>query len=1232
MAKNLIDWIKERIDQNPDQAGVQLVSPKLQQGINDATGNLRGFFSNAANQAVKIAQPAADFITGTNNDTQGYTPSLPLRAAAAVQTAVKPATDYLEKPFTFADQMAQNPSPAFKIASIPAGVVQSSANTPQLIYKGGKDLTGDVQGIASGHPSTPQQVIAHGMSLLEGLTNLLGVGGAAKIGVNLGEQALKDVIIQGAKQGGLYGGAYGLMQGLENNGNAASVPEQFGKAIPSTIQGGVTGAVAGGVLAGSGWKIADLIDQRTQRINLDKVNQMLDEYHAAEKAGNLSPEESKNLALVNTMLKEYKAKEAQFTPPAIPKEPLVTQPLNAYQKLVLEPQRYFQKVLGDSYPAFKQQVFDKLSQAKGDMADWKTAANQRVESLGIKAGSQDSALIQKVGEGKLNQEQLIAQVGEQRAKKINNAINVFRQIYNETRDFANARRTAAGLPEIPFKADYFRHTGDAPSFLNSFTGAGERSASIMKKSSETTNFDAVKGFSSYIEKAGQAGFIDPLVPQFEKVSKTLAKQGAHPQITDYLDNWITHQIQGITKAPTNNELVNQAIGVGDKLVGNVKKNQILFNAASVVNQGGNVPGAAWDVGTKPGGAMDVVKGTMNFIKNAVQLDKSNFFKDRLYSQPGSFEGNWLKKFQNAGGTAIEKADTVFSKYIGSLYYEQALRNGIKDPINYAGDMTQAAVGGRGIGDRSLLQASKLGTTLVPFSLEVQNNINKIAEMAGDKRYGALVGLAFTNFGLNAATKALTGSAPFIDPIGAAIESYNQLTGQNGKNPNAIKSVGILINEALKFSPMAQNVVASMYPIAQSLVAVNGTSLIPDSQDLFGTQDPTRFGSANMYLQPLLDKNFMEVIAKYNPIGGGNQLKKTVEGVKAGINGYTTSKYGNVTSPANQDILSRAQMALFGQWSNAKTQDFFSKEGNKSLTKSQSDVYRTMSPAVRDTFFNSAQEVNQQKAAGDAGTNIFAKIMGSGTPSDVNMDTSKMTKAQKQAMLTVIDKKLSNGGDITPQEVQLKYFDKYDSMPTSTQYEKDMQYGEGFKAAKAVYNDQYASDTTRAQVLQKAGISEEEVQYNIVASSNDTNQTQFVQESLAKLDPKARDAFLLRGRSMVDNQMLLSDAVVSRLEKAGTISSAEAETLKSLTFVRDPSYKGKDGVVLGNTPYKPVATNVNGSGKVNKVAYKVAGTELKSSKLTSPKIKIVAPTALKALKIKSPKLQAGKNWRSIKLKA
>lgn len=1189
MAKNLIDWITSQVDQNPEKDGIQLVSPQMKQNANNAVTGIKSLFSDAGQNIVRIAK-------GNVGD-QGYTPSLPLRAAAATQRAFQPTINYLEKPATFADTMAQSPNIAAKIMSVPAGIAQGLVNTPQSVYRGGKSLATDVGGIATGNAPTPQAVIAHGMPLLEGLTNLLGIGSTAGVAANLGEQGFKQALISGAKTGAGFGAATGAMQGLKAGENASSVPSQVAGAIPSVIQGGLTGAVVGGALSGLGWKIGDLIDQRTQRINLDKVNQMLDEYHAAREAGTLSPEAASQLAVVEKLKRDY-----QNAPSTVDS---VKAPKNMFTKIR-------DATIGDS----------SIRGSLGVIANDGPVGQQiskKIEEANLQKSMLSGGAIDKLHRAvsvlKPEEIRSFSDVAEGKSQPISvnqaMAVDTWKQIAAQI----HTQATEIGM-DIGKIENYFPHfslseKGQPTLDSNYFPGRTTNVAygNLTKSRTGAENYDTnPRVLFDYIDHAYSTIVNQKMFGVADKDLYDLAKKTNNPnQVATYLD-----QILG----------KNQPKGVVDqvsKTLTGVQSVTKLGPLSSLTNLTQNISTAIrTDIPTVTRTIGKIIANPDESFSNARKAGEitSNVLED--YTGGGNIVSKWIH-FIGMEGT--EKFNRVVA---------------VNSGMDYASKMAQKALGGS---QSAIRELDRLGISL----LDVRNGLTEDQLLKAGRQISQE-----TQFSTS------PGDLPYgwKTPAGKVATQFKSF---------AYKQTGFLKDQSVRIAQEAAK--GNLAPLATTLTAYGIVApvigeIISDARSVFQNKKRTSTGGKR-YVENILAATSFGLLdslpglaGQYGESGVASTLAgPTVGTALQGLTAYSDAAKGvdnyDLTKSIQQNLdpsnktsrLLLKQIPAVGQTiSNTFVPNSYIQNQtigdttlgvNNGLNKSNERLYQDIKktdPQAASNFKINNQQSDQPSK------NIIAKLMGQNRGS-APTDVTKMTKAQKQAQLTIINEKAANGMDLTPDDVQIKYLDKYSSMPEKTTYEKSVKFSEGLKQAKAVFGDQYASDATKKAILDKTGISPQEVQYNQVASGNDTDQAQFIQEQLVNLDPKARDAFLLMGRSMVGNTQLVSDNVIGKLEDAGVVSKEEGNALKRVSYVRDNEYTGKDAIKIGTSTYKPVIGKTSGAVSKIKVTAESLGAK-KGRRLTSPKIKISSPGAatIKAFKISTPKLQSGKNWRSIKLKA
>jgi hypothetical protein len=530
-----------------------------------------------------------------------------------------------------------------------------------------------------------------------------------------------------------------------------------------------------------------------------------------------------------------------------------------------------------------------------------------------------------------------------------NASNTFRKMYDEILNTVNDNHLAEGLEPIVKRKDYFRHMQEMASSGDSFLstlisgGSGEKSASIFKtREGNKTTYDAVGGFIDYLDKAARAGFTDTIAPTIKRLSADLKKASAPGQVTGYLDDY-ADQILGITK--DEGALVNAANTVGGKM----RQAKVLGNPGSVVSQGLNVA-----IGANDAGWGNYLKGLGSKEANEA-VKQSSYILDRAQRTPLSLEKGW-GKVKATLGAVLQEADVFSTKTIWKGFYEKAKRLGEKNPILYADDATEAVVGSRGIGGFAKLQTSKVGQLLSPFTVEPQAGANRIMELIGEKRAGTLIGIALTDYLINNAYESVgPGYRPLIDPIDAIVDAYNTATGSADKEPDKVKAAARIAVETLQLAPVVQAPLATAYKIGEGMG-------LPPASELFGSEDPTRFNSADMY-NPLYnaDRNVtgnklidypVNIASKFVP--GVNAVAKGIQGNRMQRQGYAESKKGNVMFETPQDAVSKVRQSMWGPWSTKEARDYFGKDVNTTLTEKQSNTYKALPQEQKTTFINSIQ--------------------------------------------------------------------------------------------------------------------------------------------------------------------------------------------------------------------------------------------------------------------------------------
>lgn len=872
-----------------------------------------------------------------------------------------------------------------------------------------------------------------------------------------------------------------------------------------------------------------------------------------------------------------------------------TTPLNWFSEKTLEPVRAIPKMLGDVADTARRTIFEPLEVAKGDAAVFKREWLKRVsDAVPFKAGSKESAAIQQLGEGIKTTDDVIREFGEQTGKKIIEANEFFRNTYDEILNQVNTRRVAAGLDEIPRRDDYYRHfreggTNWLETLITGNTGNSALSSSIMQpRKGEKTVFDAVGGFGDYIQKAGRAGYTDEFAHKIQKLSKDLLDNGADPKVSQYLDQYAREGILGIKDVKDMGNVMNAVRKVALTVGSTVKKNAVLFNARSLLMQTANIPTAIGQtIGTDKKGALYITKGLANLRKNGKAMAESPFLRDRGFNLPAQFvrPGKLgINKIQDTGGRLLQQTDLLPTRYIWNVFYEQGKGNKVDDAIRYADEMTKKMVGGRGIGDLSPAQRSNIGNLVFPFGVEWANAAHALGDMIGKKQFGGLLATLALYHGFNRVVEKTTGTPAIFDPIQALLDAGEYATGSEDREQNGVKAVGRLIAELANVSPYSQNVLSLAYGGAELLGA-------PDARDVFGSEDPTRFGNISLY-SPFNEKGELrtplELAAKYNPVGGGSQIRKTIEGLAAGARGYTQSAAGNIHHAVSQDPLSLLQMALFGQWSTPASEEYFGSDFSRPLFKEERDILDTLPESERPDYIRRVNADRREQTAAESyfneDDNWFSKLLG-----------GEKKPPTKDAIIT-------------------HYFD-------------GKTYKEANRADKRkiltkmleISEDETLTPKQKAEIANAVGVDGADLTYYRAASMNADDRLEGL-FMLASQDYENRDEFiqdLILGKRSVGGKALFSSTMFDALYDQGLISKEEKALINAVKydpvfnkFYLDRDYKGGSGSGRAAIASK-IKTYINALNSLHKSPFKgkdmtksiekTLTEPLEPPKLTFPKV-------------------------------
>lgn len=616
--------------------------------------------------------------------------------------------------------------------------------------------------------------------------------------------------------------------------------------------------------------------------------------------------------------------------------------------------RNTEQIFKKDFPIIDETILTPFDQSKGAYIDmFVDELKQFKENVPFKVKSQESKFLQRYGEGKTTFQELIEKFGKDKAEQIVQADTWMRNKYDELLSRVNEVEQII-YPNSPYKwtpkrKNYYRgfqevSNNDFSRLQNILENPIRIDPLLAGISDETlpkskwasfkqrrfganTAEDAVGGYLNYLKSANYAINIDQHIGKFRELADTLARgTGINKNLNNYIASVRKFADSLAGKTSDLDRIVTQyvpggrtTLSVVDWVNNRVKANTILGSASASLAQIYNLP-----IGVSSAGKINSAKAILKtlggiFFENK-PMAKSTFLKERYFKGFNKFDKGILNNSKKFAQWFLTVGDEISTKLIWNAQYEKGVSEGISNIIKYADDATRKIVGGRGIGEKPLIQNSKVFQVIAPFQLEVTNLWWAMEDMAKSNKgvmskFNQFATLLVALYLTNNLSEYLTGNRTVLDPIKAVADGIDTLQNEPDLS-GATKAGGRLFGEVLSNIPLGQNI-ASVYPEFGTTIA--GVK-VPTRKELFGRNDPTRFGGGLMSTKALSDPLF-----KILPPFGGGQLKKTIEGVSTYNKGMSTTpegrfKYGVEKTPSN---LFRG--AAFGQYSFPEAKKYYNKK-------------------------------------------------------------------------------------------------------------------------------------------------------------------------------------------------------------------------------------------------------------------------------------------------------------------
>lgn len=353
----------------------------------------------------------------------------------------------------------------------------------------------------------------------------------------------------------------------------------------------------------------------------------------------------------------------------------------------------------------------------------------------------------------------------------------------------------------------------------------------------------------------------------------------------------------------------------------------------------------------------------------------------------------LEKYSDVIGGFSNWVDKMTTQSIWRGRYYDNIKKGIseKDAIREADDFARRLFAGRSKGAvPPMFQAKNPVTrTLTMFQLEPANQIDFLTKdlpkemkdkgiIKGVASLSEMIGAAYV---FNDIFEKWTGRRPALDPLGVAVNFYEDWTGEDVKNiidafsdmkdgegfdmmeeteepePEKQKAVQNIVSNIGQYVPYIGGIVFDGGRIPQS-------SVFPDGKAILRAALPTDGEPVDKkYLKETVLDESMNLL-NLGPVLGLNQIRKTIGGLKTMKEGgsYKQSSDGEKLQFAvdTKNPKTWAQAALFGKWATPGGQEYV-ENGFKPLSAKRTEAQREMQQKFGTTpkdFVDTFQGINK----------------------------------------------------------------------------------------------------------------------------------------------------------------------------------------------------------------------------------------------------------------------------------
>lgn len=667
-------------------------------------------------------------------------------------------------------------------------------------------------------------------------------------------------------------------------------------------------------------------------------------------------------------------------------------------------ERNLDRVAGKDAPAIKEFLVQKSRDnelARANFLNEKRGEIRQnvVKDLGIKAGSKESALVQKYGEKQpgIDEAFLVKAVGEQKAANIIKASEYLRNEYDNLLDQWNATRAKYGYAPIPKRADYFRHFQEISNTINQvgmvlrqedlptsisgitdiFNPGKPFSTAELRRRGTKTKEDAIGGFDNYLDNVSRQIYHLDTVQRGRAIEQAIRKQSAAmaegprfdaegnatpqvelPNFVANLHEWVNGVAGKKSKVDRAAEafLGRKVYGAANALRSQTGANMVGANLSSAMS---NFIPFTQSIATtsKPAfvrGILDTLSSPFGGKLTAIDGQQSSFLTRRF--QDESIATHGVRKASEIASTPFKAVDEFTSRSIVAGKYYEARKAGLTpaEAMKSADDYAARVLTDRSIGQTPNLFNVKTAGFINQFQTEINNQVSFLMRDIPQfkngnpaKIAGALAQFTIFSYLFNTAYEKATGQRPQIDPIQAALN----ITGTADPNADTSARVKAATQNIATGLPFTSIFTGGRLPV---------NAMLPDVGAI--TKGVGNAVSGEGPVASELYKGLSGPLFYGLPPFGGGQLKKTVEGGNSIAKGYSETPAGQVRfNTTNESPADKLKTLLFGQYAGTPGREYI-KGGAKPLGQDQSELFKALAPGDRQTYvdrISNERQANQQ---------------------------------------------------------------------------------------------------------------------------------------------------------------------------------------------------------------------------------------------------------------------------------